>query len=82
MEKKQTWFVKTWNWNKRREEYEPKFIGYFSEEEARKAFEAVPIGYNTTEVSLFDDTNELMEKVECKVLMVDNTILRLCSPYC
>ena len=68
LKKEPEWFVKTWNWNQEQEEYVPELIGYYTEAEAREAYDAVSIDDDTNGASLIDNTNGRWDTIDWKPL--------------
>lgn len=64
--KKFKWFVKTWRWNQGQEEYIPEMTGYYTEEEAREAYDAVVINDDTAGASLIDCSNNRLYTIDWK----------------
>ena len=66
--KEPEWFVKTWNWNQEQEEYVPELTGYYTEAEAREAYDTVAINDDTIGASLIDNTNDGWDTIDWKPL--------------
>lgn len=64
--KKPKWFVKVWNWDENLEEYVPDIKGFYTEAEARAAYESVEITADTNGASLIDSTSGRFVTIDWK----------------
>lgn len=68
---KEKWYVELWTWEKQKDSYDPCYIEYQNEQEARLAFAEIRLTMDVPQKSLYKDDGETCERVEQWVLTFD-----------